>query len=63
MDPMVLYSSPDTIRKEVALILKNYGSGSGHIFNLGHGITPNVDPEHAAVFIDAVHKLSKPYHE
>ena len=63
MDPAILYSSPDTIRNEVASILKKYGHGSGHVFNLGHGITPDVDPDHTAVLIEAVHEMSKQYHE
>lgn len=63
MDPSVLYGSPERIRAEVSDILKSYGSGPGHIFNLGHGITPHVDPEHAGAFIRAVHELSAQYHE
>lgn len=63
MDPCVLYSSPERIREEVATILESYGKGSGHVFNLGHGIHQHVDPEHAKAFIEAVHELSKPYHE
>lgn len=63
MDPCVLYSSPERIREEVAFILKSYGQGSGHVFNLGHGIHQFVDPEHAKVFIDAVHELSPEYHK
>jgi len=62
MDPSILYASHDCIRNEVSAILADYGAGSGHIFNLGHGITPGVDPEHAGVFIDAVHELSEQYH-
>ncbi len=62
MDPCVLYASPERIQREVADILAAYGRGSGHVFNLGHGIHPGVDPEHAAAFIDAVHQLSRPYH-
>jgi uroporphyrinogen decarboxylase len=62
MDPTMLYASPKRIREEVASILKSYGSGPGHVFNLGHGITPEVDPQHAKVFIEAVHELSAPYH-
>ncbi|MBC3413569.1 MULTISPECIES: uroporphyrinogen decarboxylase [Pseudomonas] len=62
MDPTVLYANPAAIRKEVARILESYGHGSGHVFNLGHGITPEVDPEHAGVFINAVHELSAKYH-
>ncbi len=63
MDPAVLYAGPDIIRKTVAEILENFGHRNGHVFNLGHGIQPEVDPEHAGIFIDAVHKLSRPYHE
>jgi uroporphyrinogen decarboxylase len=62
MDPQMLYASPARIRAEVQSILASYGAGSGHVFNLGHGITPEVDPEHARVFIDAVHELSAQYH-
>lgn len=63
MDPCVLYSSPDRIREEVAFILKSYGKGSGHVFNLGHGIHQHVDPENAKAFIEAVHELSVTYHQ
>lgn len=63
MDPCVLYASPARIREEVAVILGSFGKGPGHVFNLGHGIHPHVDPEHAGVFIDAVHELSVPYHQ
>ena len=62
MDPCVLYASSERIREEVASILDSFGKGSGHVFNLGHGIHPHVDPEHARVFVDAVHELSVPYH-
>ena len=62
MDPAILKSNPETIRNEVALILESFGEGSGHVFNLGHGITPDIDPENAGVFINAVHELSKQYH-
>ncbi|MBD1600813.1 uroporphyrinogen decarboxylase [Pseudomonas typographi] len=62
MDPSVLYAKPAAIRAEVARILASYGHGSGHVFNLGHGITPEVDPAHAGAFIEAVHELSGQYH-
>lgn len=62
MDPAVLYASPERIRQEVAAILASYGHGSGHVFNLGHGITPHVDPERAGAFISAVHELSAVWH-
>lgn len=63
MDPSMLYASPKRIRAEVAAILARFGTGNGHVFNLGHGITPEVDPENAGVFINAVHELSAQYHE
>ncbi|MGQ4277105.1 uroporphyrinogen decarboxylase [Pseudidiomarina sp. E22-M8] len=62
MDPSMLYASPARIEEEVATILASYGHGHGHVFNLGHGIHPQVDPDHAAAFIEAVHKLSPAYH-
>ena len=48
--------------REVADILAGYGHGNGHVFNLGHGITPDIDPEHVTALVEAVHELSKPYH-
>lgn len=62
LDPCVLYASPDVIRQEVAAVLESYGRGSGHVFNLGHGIHQHIDPENVTVFIDAVHDLSGQYH-
>ncbi len=62
MDPAVLYGTPERIRQEVATILQRYGNGSGHVFNLGHGIHQFVDPENAGVFVEAVHELSAQYH-
>jgi uroporphyrinogen decarboxylase len=62
MDPGVLYQSPENIETHVARILAEFGSGSGHIFNLGHGIPQDAQPEHVAIFVDAVHRLSRPYH-
>ena len=63
MDPTVLYAKPEAIRAEVGRILASYGKGNGHVFNLGHGITPEVDPAHAGAFIEAVHELSAIYHD
>jgi len=62
MDPAILYGSPERIKEEVAIILKSYGHGSGHVFNLGHGIHQFVDPENAGVFINAVKEQSPAYH-
>jgi len=63
MDPCTLYASPETIRKTVEKILAKFGEGNGHIFNLGHGILPDIPVEHAKAFINAVHELSPAYHK
>ncbi len=62
MDPCILYSNPDRIREEVGRVLASYGRGPGHVFNLGHGIHPTIDPENVGAFINAVHDLSEQYH-
>tara|TARA_B100000686_G_scaffold338354_1_gene410769 strand:- start:681 stop:1742 length:1062 start_codon:yes stop_codon:yes gene_type:complete len=62
LDPAILFSTPEVITTEVERILKDYGSGSGHVFNLGHGISQFTPPESALVLINAVHSLSKKYH-
>ena len=62
MDPCLLYSNPERVRQEVATILESFGNGSGHVFNLGHGVHPKIDPENVAALVDAVHELSAPYH-
>ena len=62
LDPATLLASPARIRDEVGRVLAEYGTGSGHVFNLGHGITPDVDPEHVRACVDAVHELSPAYH-
>ncbi|MDQ2694617.1 MAG: uroporphyrinogen decarboxylase [Pseudomonadota bacterium] len=62
LDPCALYASPERIRREVARVLADYGCGPGHVFNLGHGIHPQVDPDHVAALVEAVHDLSPPYH-
>lgn len=62
MDPAILYTSPQRIREEVGSILHSYGQGTGHIFNLGHGVTPQAKPENVGAFFEAVHELSEKYH-
>jgi uroporphyrinogen decarboxylase len=62
LDPAILLSTPEAIEREVATILASYGQGHGHVFNLGHGITQFTPPDNAACMIDAVHRLSRPYH-
>lgn len=63
MDPSMLYAPIPRIEEEVGQILAGYGEGTGHVFNLGHGIHQHVDPEHAGAFIKAVHAQSKQYHK
>ena len=62
LDPAVLFSNPETIRDEVGKVLHSYGWGSGHVFNLGHGISQFTQPENAAAMVEAVHELSRKYH-
>jgi len=62
LDPSVLYAPPAAIREQVGRVLASYGEGPGHVFNLGHGIHPDVPPEHAGAMVDAVHELSPAYH-
>jgi len=65
MDPAVLRAEPEAIDKEVQRILASYGkhnASSGHVFNLGHGITPDIDPENVQVLVESVIKYSAQYH-
>jgi len=62
LNPAVLRESPEVIEERVAEVLQSYGQGPGHVFNLGHGITPDIDPDNLGVVIDAVRKLSPQYH-
>lgn len=62
LDPTLLYAPPERIREGVRRILEKYGKGSGHIFNLGHGILPDVPVEHARAFVQAVKEESRKYH-
>ncbi|MGT3005680.1 uroporphyrinogen decarboxylase [Pasteurella multocida] len=63
MDPSVLYASPARIEQEVRSILADFGEGSGHVFNLGHGIHQDVPEQSPAVFVNAIHQFSQPYHK
>jgi uroporphyrinogen decarboxylase len=62
LDPVCLYAKPEVICEKVKTILRQYGFGSGHVFNLGHGILPDVNPEHVKAMVDAVHQFSPAYH-
>lgn len=55
LDPCVLFSDPQHIRKEVHKVLASYGVGPGHVFNLGHGVLPQTNPDYVSIMIDAVH--------
>jgi uroporphyrinogen decarboxylase len=62
MDPVTLYAQPEYIVDKVKIILEKYGQGSGHVFNLGHGILPDINPDHVKAMVDAVHQHSPAYH-
>ena len=59
LDPSVLYASPEVIKTEAHKILDQFKGSTGHVFNLGHGITPEVNPESMKVLVDAVHSYPK----
>lgn len=62
IDPCVLYAGKEVIEREVENVLSGFGTGSGHVFNLGHGIHQFVNPDHPKYLIDAVHRLGQKYH-
>jgi len=62
LDPAMLRQSPQAIEQGVAEVLASYGDGPGHVFNLGHGITPDIDPDNLGILVEAVHRLSPAYH-
>jgi len=59
LDPCTLYASPETIEQAVKKIITEFGANDGHVFNLGHGIHPAVNPEHLSVVVDSVHKFGR----
>jgi uroporphyrinogen decarboxylase len=64
LDPATLYGNPDAIRAQVKLALDGYAAGNGgsregHVFNLGHGMSPDMDPEHVGALVGAVHEFSR----
>ncbi len=63
LDPLALYAKPEIITEKVKTILQKYGNGSGHVFNLGHGILPDINPEHVKMMVDVVHEHSRVYHQ
>jgi len=62
LDPSILYASPEAIRAEVKAVLRKFGPHPGHIFNLGHGMLPDIPPEHARALVRSVHEESRAYH-
>ncbi len=62
LDPAVLLAGPEAIRDQAERVLASFGPGSGHVFNLGHGITPGVDPDHLGVLVEHVHATSPAFH-
>ena len=62
LDPNVLFSPPATIAAQVGHVLRQFGNGPGHVFNLGHGVSQFTPPEHVGALVEAVHSLSRSYH-
>ncbi len=58
LDPTVLYADADTVCREARLVLDDFGANPGHIFNLGHGIHPGIDPDNVKALVDTVHEYS-----
>ena len=62
LNPNILTKSEVEIQQAVADVLADYGSSTGHVFNLGHGITPDIDPDKVKLLVDTVHEFSERYH-
>ncbi len=64
LDPVILFSSPESVAREARAVLDSFGpAGTGHVFNLGHGILPTTPPEHVAALVDTVHEHSRYLHQ
>ena len=61
LDPQILLSSPEVVRSEAQAVLASYGTGPGHVFNLGHGITPQAELESVAALVETVHEYGTQY--
>ncbi|HET8899295.1 MAG TPA: uroporphyrinogen decarboxylase [Rhodanobacteraceae bacterium] len=59
LDPATLRAAPTALQREIAQVMDSYGNGPGHVFNLGHGITPDIDPAQVALLVDTVHALGR----
>jgi len=62
LDPAIVRCKPDIIRQQAGNVLNSFGQGDGHVFNLGHGITPDIDPDHVDVLVNAVWEMSPAFH-
>ncbi|UCH48322.1 MAG: uroporphyrinogen decarboxylase [Betaproteobacteria bacterium] len=63
LDPAILLTTPDVVEREASRVLASFGSGNGHVFNLGHGVSQFTPPENVAALVDAVHALSPAYRQ
>ena len=62
LDPAVMLASPEIVRREAEAVLKSFGKGNGHVFNLGHGISQHTDPENVKVLVETVKQKSPMFH-
>ncbi len=62
LDPMTLFATPEVVAAEAKKVIDSYGHGSGHVFNLGHGINQHTPPENVTALVKAVHEHSRQYH-
>ena len=62
LDPSILLTTPEIVQREAGKVLASYGAGSGHVFNLGHGVSRITPPENVAALVEAVHAQSRIYH-
>ncbi len=63
LDPAALHGSAQSIREQAEKVLAGFGRGTGHVFNLGHGVDPHIKPEHVKLLVDTVHESSAQYHQ
>ena len=62
LDPMALFGSMESIEREAARVLGSFGTGPGHVFNLGHGVSQHTPPEAVHALVEAVHSRSPAAH-
>jgi uroporphyrinogen decarboxylase len=59
LDPAALLTDPGAVERAAGAVLAAAGSAPGHVFNLGHGMLPSTPPDHVAVLVDTVHRLTR----